>query len=186
MRALLTISIFSAATVGVFATAQAPDFLFVDGGVYPLYSNPLEERYDKGQRPDFQAYPDGDSTGNWRGYIAYWQLRDDRLYLIGIDTYLGGKKVFLPQLFPDGVIDGRVAADWFSGELRLPDGKELQYVHMGYGSTYERDIIYTVRAGKVVGRRVIDNTKKPLPNERERGEEELQKLGESEKKHKKP
>ena len=88
------------------------------------------------------------------------------------------KKVTLSTLFPDRARNNRVFADWYSGKLRVPDGKELQYVHMGYGSTYERDVIYTVKAGSIVSRRVVDNTKKPLPDAYKRGKRELKKLGE--------
>lgn len=185
-KCVFTFFALIATGVSVLATAQMPDFLFVNGAVYPLYSNPLEELYDKNRRPDFKAYVDGESSGNWRGYIAYWQIRDQRLFLIGITSFLRGKRVFLSELFPGRAGDARILADWFSGELRVPDGKELQNVHMGYGSTYERDIVYTVRNGAVVRRRVIDNTKKPPPNEWKRGEEELQKLKEMEKRWKKP
>lgn len=161
-----------------FATSQSPDYLLIDGGVYPLYSNPLEQLYKKAKRPEFHAYLDGESSGNWRGYVAFWEIRDQRLYLIGIDSFLGKRKVFLSQLLPNRFKHGRVFADWFSGELRIPDGKELQYVHMGYGSTYERDIVYSVKDGTLMTRIVIDNTKKPMPDEWGQGKKELKKLQE--------
>jgi len=72
-----------------------------------------------------------------------------------------------------------VFADWYSGKLRVPDGKEIAYVHMGYGSVYERDLIFTVADGKVQGPEVIENKKENLLSEMEIARQELEKLKES-------
>ena len=45
---------------------------------------------------------------------------------------------------------GRVRADWYSGELRIPMGEMLKYVHGGYCSQYEQDRLVLVQAGVVV------------------------------------
>jgi hypothetical protein len=39
----------------------------------------------------------------------------------------------MAQVFPDST---RVAATWFTGNLIVPDGERVTYVHMGYGSQY--------------------------------------------------
>lgn len=39
----------------------------------------------------------------------------------------------------------RVFAHWYTGQLRIPDGEQIEYMHMGFGSQYERDILVTVR-----------------------------------------
>lgn len=49
-----------------------------------------------------------------------------------------------------------VFAEWFSGKLRIPLGETLQYVHMGYGSLYEKDLFIAVEKGIVVGEQTID------------------------------
>ena len=46
--------------------------------------------------------------------------------------------------------EGRVRADWHSGELRIPMGDMLQYVHGGYGSTWERDRLVMIEKGVVI------------------------------------
>lgn len=45
---------------------------------------------------------------------------------------------------------GRVRADWYSGELRIPMGEMLKYVHGGYCSTWERDRLVMIEKGVVV------------------------------------
>jgi hypothetical protein len=82
----------------------------------------------------------------------------------------------LKDLFPTQILDGRVFASWYSGELRVPEGKLLQYVHMGYGSVYERERFIQVKAGVVVSERVVDNRGKKLPDDIELMGQELEKM----------
>ena len=71
---------------------------------------------------------------------------------------------------------GRILADWFSGTLRMPEGKLLQYVHIGYGSVYEREITLEVRSGKIIAESGVDNTGRALPSELELQRQELEKM----------
>ncbi len=169
----------------VFATSQAPDVLIYDGKTYDLYSNPLESFYGKDWRPAFWVAPNSVSSGNWRGYVATWKIINDKLYLTKIDSWFcnrriktksGCRKVTLRDLFGAKVIESSVAATWFSDELRVPDGKQLKYVHSGYASIYERDIIFDVDAGNIVKQESIDNTKRELPSDQEIYQQELTRL----------
>lgn len=168
-----------------FATAQAPDVLLYNGEKKHLFSNPLEDFYESGkrERPKFMIEPMTISSGNWRGYIATWEIENGKLYLREIEAWLCAgqseadcRKVTLESIFPGKVRDGRVSAEWFTGELRIPDGEQLRYVHSGYASIYERNIIFDVSKGSVGSPRTIDNTKAPTPSELELMKAELAKL----------
>lgn len=63
----------------------------------------------------------------------------------------------LSHLFKGQYENGRVKADWFSGMLRVPKGKRLQYVHMGYMSTYEYELIFEVDKGNVIEAKEFSN-----------------------------
>jgi len=52
---------------------------------------------------------------------------------------------------------GRVFASWYSGTLVVPDDEMLHYVHMGFGSVYERELHITVANGVVTHTEVVDN-----------------------------
>lgn len=171
----------------VFATAQEPDMLIYNDKTYDLFSNPLEDFYsqNKSKRPKLWIEPNSTSSGNWRGYIATWEIIDDKLYLSKIDSWFcnwrirtktGCRQVTLRDLFGAKVIDGKVLASWVSERLRVPDGKQLKYVHSGYASIYERDIIFDVAAGKIIKQETIDNTKRELPSDQEIYQQELAKL----------
>ena len=190
-KVLLSILLLTVFSPDVYATGQQPDVLIYDGKTYHLFSNPLEDYYpDEDKRPQFMVGPYTSSSGNWRGYVATWEIIGDRLYLSKIDSWFCGaysrsrrnkgcRRVTLPELFGKKVVHGRVLASWFSGELRVPDGKRLEYVHMGYGSVYERDILFEVKAGRVLKREVVDNTNRARPSNLELQRQELEKLKKS-------
>ena len=81
---------------------------------------------------------------------------DDRLYLVGINAAaFRDEPVPLERLFPG---DGdRVFAHWCSGTPRVPQGVQLKYVHMGYASTYERELMLQVERGVLCGSWVRHN-----------------------------
>jgi hypothetical protein len=82
----------------------------------------------------------------------------------------------LADLFPGKVSDGRVFASWFTGELRIPEGNLLRYVHMGFGSVHEQERFIRVEAGIIISERVIDNRGRPIPGEIDLMKQELQKM----------
>ena len=85
---------------------------------------------------------------------------DDRLYLVGINAAASrDEPVPLERLFP-GYGD-RVLAHWYSGTLRVPQGWQLKYVHVGYASTCERDLMLEVERGVLRGTWVRRNALPP-------------------------
>lgn len=146
--------------------AQRPDIIIKNGEKLNLYSNPLEELWTKFnlKRPDFcsDAYCK-------RGYVATWELRNDHLFLTNIDGYfnkitLFGKKTVrytLYTLFPENW-NKPIYTDWFSGKLRIPQGRMIQYSPNGYDSRFEREVIISIDQGMVVKEVMLDNTNRML------------------------
>ena len=144
-------------------TAQIADTIAIDGNDHALFSEPLEAYYRDLPRPAFIP----ESTANWRGYVARWEIRAGRLFLIGIraeicDVPMFGwdctglrRKVGLGDLFAPE--DGVVFAGWFSGTLRVPVGAQIQYQHMGYESVFEFDLMLMIENGIVRSTTTIDN-----------------------------
>lgn len=150
-------------------TAQAPDSIFYKGEFYPLASEPLADCWAHRQRPRPHFAPI--NTACWRGYIAGWEIRDGRLYLIDIRGTLAAPATddegfppsadaaevpaTLDRLFPGE--PPPILADWFTGTLNVRQGEMLHYVHMGYGSVFEKTLHIDVVEGRVVAERVVDN-----------------------------
>lgn len=136
-------------------TAQLPEPLQYQGETLAMCTNPLDDYFAlKGSRPIF-AFT---CTALWRGYVGQWEIVDDLLYLVGLSGELmDGGEVTLATIFPD--YPDRVFAHWYCGTLRIPQGKQLEYVHMGYGSRYEQDLLIDVDRGVVTNTRVRHNGK---------------------------
>jgi hypothetical protein len=136
-------------------TAQVPDIIVIAGEELPLFSNPPDSYFnEENPRPAFQSM----STANWRGYVATWEISESALYLVDLKgTISGSGGVNIATIFPDD--PERIKADWFSGTLRIPRGKCINYMHLGYGSIYEEDLIIEVENGVVKKREIVDNKK---------------------------
>jgi hypothetical protein len=134
-------------------TAQMSERLIFEGEQVALLSNPLSEYFALGGRnPGFESR----STALWRGYVGTWEILNDRLYLVALEgTLESGDDASLESVFPG--FKERVFAHWFSGRLRIPQGKLLEYVHGGYASTYERDVLLTLKNGVVISQEIRVN-----------------------------
>lgn len=158
----LFIFVISFATTGCYATSQIPDFLYYRGGTLQIYTNPLEYHLQiDSLRPKlFGKQKGGNSTACWREYIAYWELKNKKLYLVNIascDSYEDQIVADLKSLFKKKFMDGKVFADWFTGTISSPRGKLIHYVHMGYESIYEKDVEYNFVQGKFKDSLVFNN-----------------------------
>ena len=134
-------------------TAQAPDWLIVEDERLPLFSNPLGQYLGLAHlRVDFEAR----TSANWRGYVATWELRDDRFYLVDLSGRVkDGGTVSVASFFPE--FPERVFAHWCSGTLRTPLGKLTHRVRAGYGAHYEKYRLFDVRLGVVVEQRDVSH-----------------------------
>ena len=134
-----------------FATGQAGDILILDGKKYSIFTNPLESWVEK--NPNRVPRSNVTSTALWRGYIATFTVKEHGLYLTNIEILnddpmksMRDMRSVMATVFPHQT---DVLADWFTGNIIIPEGKEVQYVHMGYASTYEKYIILRVERGVV-------------------------------------
>jgi len=154
-------------------TAQASDSLLFNGKQFSLYLDPLESFFSQNPpRPSFVA----ESTANWRGYIAGWEIADDRFNLVGLsgricirDPEAGGEQSSWCPVGHSGECEVKdfgisdlfnapsegVFAEWFTGEIPVPSGEMVEYVHAGYGSKYERYMMVNIERGVVSSTRVI-------------------------------
>ena len=136
-------------------TAQSPESIYIDNQLMSLCEEPLESYFDmKGDRPKL-TWP---STALWRGYQGLWAIQDNQLYLIDLTLYLceeSSEIVDWRDLFP--AQSGDIKAFWYTGTLRIPQGKLLQYIHGGYLSVYERDLFIKILNGDVIEQKIVDN-----------------------------
>ena len=110
-----------------------------------MCTNPLSDFFAMGGfYPGFES----NSTALRRGYVGRWEIVEGRLYLVGLrGTLEDGTEASVATIFPE--FPDRVFAHWYSGTIRIPQGKRLKYVHSGYGSTFEQDLLIDVERGVV-------------------------------------
>jgi hypothetical protein len=141
----------------VFGTAQDPDIIIYNGQEYALLCNPMQIYFN--QYPEKRPQKGLFSSANWRGYIATFEVIDEQLFFIDIvilveDTTnmeipLKWKSV-MNEIFPDQAF---IKVDWITGQLILPYGEEIEYVHLGYNSTYEHYLLLEIENGNFIKER---------------------------------
>ena len=135
-------------------TAQVAERLIIGGKESLLFTNPLSP-YLKQAGITFKS----PHTANWRGYLGTWEIIEseglERLYLVMLSAHKSYEQVIsLSDLVPG---HKKVFAHWFTGELRCPQGARLEYMHMGYGSVYEYDLLMDFKEGVLLGKHARRN-----------------------------
>ena len=164
---LLKTLVFILSSLQLFGTAIIPDFLIYNTDTLRIYSTPLESYLDDSDKCRPSEMPEFDgcySTACWRGYVAFWELRNDSIFLKSIVccNNLKSKDVeqrYLNQLFGAKFKSNEVFADWISFEVINPYGEQIKYVHQGFDSIYEFERGFEFREGKLVRINTYDNTR---------------------------
>lgn len=159
---LLVMLLLAIAALSAFATAQFPDKILYDGKEYSLHTNPMDSYFSK--HPNKKPKDEVMCTALWRGYVATFEIKDNDLALTDIEVMVmkknkDGESNTAFKSVKDAVISqGKtLVIDWFTGILVLPHGELVNYVHMGYGSTYSNYILLEIKKGKLTGKHTFDH-----------------------------
>jgi hypothetical protein len=145
-------------------TAQMGEILYYKGKIFYLTTEPLQpllnilgDDIEKIGGEDSSPSEIMMSTACRRGYIGTWEIVEDKLFLKDLKGYPEeNKKYTMNNLFPN---QKEVFAKWFTGEIKMPQGKMLHYEHLGYCSIFEKDLFLGFKKGELVNKREVDNTK---------------------------
>lgn len=145
-------------------TAQVSEILYYNGEKFFLSTEPLQPLIDiLGDDINKMGNEESSpselivSTACRRGYVGKWEVVDDRLFLAELKGYPGeNKKYTMDNLFPNL---NKIFAEWYTGEIKIPQGKMLHYEHMGYMSIFEKDLFLKFEKGILTNKREVDNTK---------------------------
>ena len=159
MKKKLLFFVILITTARLFSTAQIGDVLLYQGEEHYIHSNPLEDYFiEHENKPYLPMY----CTAYWRGYVAYFEVKDDFLYLNkvikGTCIFEEPEEIPLSYIFPRQ--EGPIKADWYSGTIRIPQGEVIHYIHMGYLSIYEKDLCLKFENGRLIEQFTIDNSKR--------------------------
>ena len=175
MMKIYVIAVILFFSMNVFATAQLGDILIWNGDTLKLFSNPLELRADydsiitqilnKIERATYSEIEDDEeeresiiSTACWRGYRAEWIVINDSIFLNNIyHCFNKNIEVALTDIFPNVCVNQKLFASWITGNLYLPQGECIQYIHLGYQSIYEQETVLEVENGLLKNYEVFHN-----------------------------
>jgi hypothetical protein len=160
MRIFFIITLLFGVSGNVFSTGQIPDYLVIEEDTIPIFANPLEQYFEQVGSRELVDFVGCASTACWRGYIAYWRLRNDSLFLEKVtscheDCGLENVDANLRKMFGSE----QVFASWFTGNIIAPMGELVLYVHMGYASLYEEEIHFKISKGCKKKEKLISNQK---------------------------
>jgi hypothetical protein len=163
----ILMSVLLLSSASTWATGQMGESIEFEGKNYYTHGfPPLDSKIPHGR---------GGCTALWRGYLGSWVIADRQLYLKQVITHLptaepnplfekleksdnhcaGDYQIDLEKIYGH---KAPIPATWFTGYLALNDGERLEYVHMGFASTYERNILLHFKNGRLTQKTVTDNT----------------------------
>ena len=126
-------------------TAQHCEAIYYQAQWREMNTCPLDSYFLLTQHSGFEQ----SGTALTRGYIAEWEIIDDRLYLCSVTTDPPASPNLIGTLFPG--CSERVFAHWYSGVLVLPEGATLPYLHVGFAGQREKQRLLYLKKGVVTG-----------------------------------
>lgn len=146
------------------ATGQAADRVVINGEEWRLLASPLHANdsiYNQIDKILPNAKDRSSSTGNWDGFVGYWEVVDSCLYLkkVVVDMWDEHKResyelVFdadtLKAVLEEYYTEHGILAGWFSREkLIIGRGELVTYVHGGYLRNHEEELVVTIKDGRI-------------------------------------
>ena len=140
-------------------TLQSSETIYFLGNKYETNTLPLSSYlYSLPEKTKF--FPPSSSC--WRGYIGTWEVIEDQLFLIKFKGCLLNaqrkeyREIGMEFLFPH---QKKVFAEWFTGEIIIPQGDACYSAGGLYPSFYESEIILEFKEGYIIGQRTKSNHK---------------------------
>lgn len=167
MKKIYLFILLWSAALSLKATAQSGDVIYLDGEKWVLLTKPIEcDSTLRTQLRNFLPENIKDSFVTWRGYTAFWEIRNGYLCLQRLKAHLldGSDVVYeakdLRTVFASYYKARKIRASWFSGKIRIGKGEMVRYLGL-FEFNMETEQVLTVRNGKVVESWIYHNFRRP-------------------------
>jgi len=140
MRIILILAIVLGTMIdSLLASPQQPEIIIHNGETNRLFSLPLDS-FIKSQGegsilPLLILAPR--TSANWRGYQGEWLIRENRFYLKRVTS---GDTDITASFFNNK--ERPILATWYTEDLVIPQGEQVQYEHSGWGGSRERYLFF--------------------------------------------
>lgn len=133
---------------------QKMDLLSYNDTLYSLQGFPLQ--YDMNLYAKVKPYlKECFSLDCFRGYIGYWKIENNKLYLVKLLSNKDNSPLPLDSIFV--LSDGNpIEASWYSGKLHLVYGNTLGDEYL-LEDIYEKEVICDVNSGTIVSSESYSN-----------------------------
>lgn len=152
----------------VLATGQESNYILISGKEYQLLNDPLENYFIKhpNNHPIYGKKfaiknEKGEqiismSTGNWRGYVAYFEIINDKLFLtdIKIKDVDTEKQI---SVFNRIFNTKNLVELNYSGILTIPNGEFINSDNFGFSNYYSSYLIVTIRNDNIEKMKELKN-----------------------------
>ncbi len=146
------IILLSLIVLNSYSTNQVKDILYWNNDTLYLYESPLEQI--SGITQKFQVDEDTiwESSDCWRGYIAKWQIIDNKLFLVGVYNCNSGKNLSfkIEKILNRQFENGKIPADWVNNYYWC--GKNLAPEQTLYISIFEHEYNLTFKNGILINK----------------------------------
>jgi len=158
LKAAFTIILYLLLMQSVGATMQTPNSLTYKGQKFEIVDyDPLQPILLARSINTYLLGLTDMNTGCWRGYVADFEVLDDKLYLLKIHSCSDSTKIIdLATVFPKEYKDGKVWAWWFTGSLNI--GNMPNWITLWY-KNYDNEIDLFIEQGKITRLVTFDNSK---------------------------
>lgn len=136
-------------------TAQTPELFIYKNLQLTIKCEPLKQYFENFKNLPKFIFNDTDCD---RGYVGKWEIKEKKLYLIDLNGFTSNGNINLNYLFPQ---KSEVFADWFSGEINIPQGEVMEYSRLT-PILYEKYIVLTFENGILIKEQLRDNKAKFL------------------------
>lgn len=151
----------------IFATEQYPDYLIYNGDTLEMYSYPFESYRKAHPNPIYDTLFECRSTALYRGYVAYWEIRRDSLFLIKVEVYSYNPKRYEAEfvsidksiIFKEIPYDSDIFASWVNSTCLVFLEDTVNKNH----SECPNERTFTFQNGKLKNTKFYDNSKTSAP-----------------------
>ena len=163
MKYILIITFLFSFILSSKATSQIQDILLMNNDTFFLYNSPFAQKSYLLERDANFINNRILTTTNKRGYVAFWELIDNEIFLTKISNE--HYEANLNVIFKTETTKEKIKAIWINERLIARSRYPISGYRKGLTNVYEEEYILEIENGKLVGSKYLSNHHAKHPND---------------------